>query len=246
MTGLPAEIDGGEGRPNGWRWGLCLGAVLALHLAGGWFAIHLHPTRSTPPPPALPTTVMIDLAPLPKPAPPAPPPELRKPPPPPPPPPEPMPPPLAVPPPVILPEPIPIPRKPPPEHRSHVVPPRPKPVEAPPPHAVEQPEPPRPAPPSNASVLATWQGAIEARLNALKRYPPSARARRQQGTAMLHFVLDREGHVLSAEIARSSGSDTLDGECLALIRRADPLPAPPPEKPGSRIDMTVPIQFSLQ
>ena len=62
---------------------------------------------------------------------------------------------------------------------------------------------------------------------------------------MLHFVMDADGKVLSAEIAKSSGRPLLDEEALALIRRAQPLPALPADFPTKTLDAVVPIEFSL-
>jgi protein TonB len=79
-----------------------------------------------------------------------------------------------------------------------------------------------------------------------KRYPPAARSRRQQGVAQLFFSLDRHGHVTESRVLRSSGATTLDQEALALLRRAQPFPPPPPELTGERVGVTVPIRFNLK
>jgi protein TonB len=60
------------------------------------------------------------------------------------------------------------------------------------------------------------------------------------------FTIDREGHVLSAKLARSAGSEALDDEAVAMIRRAEPLPAVPPEIPGQSVTLTVPVSFSFR
>jgi protein TonB len=93
--------------------------------------------------------------------------------------------------------------------------------------------------PSHA--VETWQGLLLARLQQAKRTVPSA----QKGIALLHFTMDRDGNVLSAEIRKSSGYALLDQETLALIRRAQPLPKPPPEVTGNPIALDVPIEFNL-
>jgi protein TonB len=103
---------------------------------------------------------------------------------------------------------------------------------------------PNPAPVSNA--VPTWQGQLLGRLQRFKRYPDHARFRREEGVTYLTFSMDRAGHVLAAAIARTSGSTALDSETLALVRRAEPLPAPPPEMPGDAITLTVPVRFSLR
>ena len=62
---------------------------------------------------------------------------------------------------------------------------------------------------------------------------------------MLHFVMDENGKVLTADIAKSSGRPVLDSEALALIQRAQPLPALPADYPTRTLDAIVPIEFSL-
>ena len=63
---------------------------------------------------------------------------------------------------------------------------------------------------------------------------------------LLSFSLDRDGHVLAHSIARSSGYADLDGEVTAMIKRAEPLPPFPASMIQPRIDLTVPIRFSLR
>jgi TonB family protein len=117
------------------------------------------------------------------------------------------------------------------------------------PHAVlAAPVTPPPSPVSKApasQAALTWQGQLLARLEQAKRYQPMAQARRQQGVVLLHFTMDREGRVLTADIPKSSGFPLLDQEALALIRRAQPLPEPPAEVGGNSIELSVPIEFFL-
>ncbi|MGS0648583.1 energy transducer TonB [Komagataeibacter melomenusus] len=103
------------------------------------------------------------------------------------------------------------------------------------------------ADPAHVSHAApTWQAALLARLEQYKRYPAQAQAGRQEGVALLHFAMDRQGHVLSAHIARSAGHSLLDEETLALLRRAQPLPVPPAEVKGDPIVLNVPVEFHLE
>jgi protein TonB len=63
---------------------------------------------------------------------------------------------------------------------------------------------------------------------------------------MLHFVMDANGHVLQADIQKSSGRAVLDNEVLAMIHRAEPLPALPADYPTRTLDAVVgPIEFGL-
>ncbi len=93
---------------------------------------------------------------------------------------------------------------------------------------------------------ATYEQILLAHLERNKRYPRAARTNRQQGLAYVRFRMNRQGRVLSAELARSSGHDLLDEEVIALVRRAQPLPPPPPSIAGEVIDLTVPVEFYLR
>ena len=93
---------------------------------------------------------------------------------------------------------------------------------------------------------ADYMSYLLAWLQKHKEYPRDARRRNQQGTALLYFEIDREGRILNAKLQQSSGYGSLDGEALALIRRAEPLPMPPPEVQGDPIRLVVPVQFFLR
>lgn len=112
----------------------------------------------------------------------------------------------------------------------------------------EAPPAPRTAAPvigGSPSVTPSWQAALLKRLQNYKRYPRAAQARGEQGVVLLHFKIDRNGRVLARRILRSSGSSDLDGEVLAMIERAQPLPAFPASMTQDELDLTVPIRFSL-
>jgi periplasmic protein TonB len=102
-----------------------------------------------------------------------------------------------------------------------------------------------PAGPTSAEIAAkqTYLSLLSAHLERFKRYPYAARKRRQTGMTYLAFTMDRQGHVLAAHIARSSGHEMLDDEVMSMIRRAEPLPPPPPEVPDN---LVVPMNFTLK
>ena len=83
-------------------------------------------------------------------------------------------------------------------------------------------------------------------LQQYKRYPSDAQSRGEEGVVQLSFTVDRSGHVLNREIARSSGHRELDNEVMSMIERAQPLPPFPVSMPQAKLDLTVPIRFSLQ
>jgi len=120
-----------------------------------------------------------------------------------------------------------------------------------PPEKVEQARPPAPFTAQRVKggaphIAPSWQSSLVRQLQRNKRYPSAAQSRNEQGVVLLNFSLDRTGHVLSRRIARSSGFADLDDEVMAMILRAQPLPAFPASMPQARIDLTVPIRFSLR
>jgi protein TonB len=116
---------------------------------------------------------------------------------------------------------------------------------------IEQAKPPAPAVPARVKGAAprvepSWQTALVRHLQQYKRYPSDAQSRGEDGVVLLSFTVDRSGHVLNREIARSSGHRELDNEVMSMIERAQPLPPFPASMPQAKLDLTVPIRFSLQ
>ena len=107
------------------------------------------------------------------------------------------------------------------------------------------PTPPAAAPTGSGEGRDSFLGRLLAQLNRFKQYPRTARQAKIEGVVMLHFVMDAQGKVISYEIAKSSGRPILDAEALALIQRAQPLPALPADFPTRTLDAIVPIEFSL-
>ena len=83
-------------------------------------------------------------------------------------------------------------------------------------------------------------------LQQFKRYPSGRRTRGEEGVVLLSFSVDRNGHVLSRQIVHSSGYPDLDDEVMAMIERAQPLPPFPASMTEPKLDLTVPIRFSLR
>ena len=98
-----------------------------------------------------------------------------------------------------------------------------------------------PMPRPTSAALASWQRLLVAQLERHKRYPPQARGK--VGEARLAFSIDRTGRVLASRIVHSSGSEALDQEALALVRRAAPFPPPPAGLPDDRLSFVVPIRY---
>jgi protein TonB len=131
-----------------------------------------------------------------------------------------------------------------------------KPADAPPaPHSSTAPKAERqasltsssaPAGATSAAALASYNQLVAAHLQRFKQYPSGAKAAGEQGTSRLSFTLGRSGQVLGSRLAGSSGHPALDGETLAMIRRAQPFPPMPPELKQASMSFSIPVQFSIR
>jgi len=110
---------------------------------------------------------------------------------------------------------------------------------APTPHLDESPE------NRAANSLSDYLRLLAMRLAEVKQYPAAAVAQHEQGEVLVGFRLDRSGHVLSWQIARSSGYDELDAEVARMVERAAPFPPLPRAWHADSASFQVPIGFSL-
>ncbi|MGH9694104.1 MAG: TonB family protein [Bryobacteraceae bacterium] len=93
-------------------------------------------------------------------------------------------------------------------------------------------------------VRATWQKQLLAHLDKHKRYPHE----RSQKSAEIYvrFTLDRMGHVLSTSIEKGSGDSAFDEAALAMVKRSDPVPPPPPLIADEGLSFTLPVIFRVK
>jgi protein TonB len=94
-------------------------------------------------------------------------------------------------------------------------------------------------------VSVRWESTVAAYIARFKHYPVTAQRRGDEGVALMRFMVDRAGNVSSVALVRSSGHADLDQEAQSWIQRAQPLPAPPPEITQSRIELVIPLRFTL-
>jgi protein TonB len=99
---------------------------------------------------------------------------------------------------------------------------------------------------ASAAAIASYNQLVAAHLQRFKQYPPGAKAAGEQGVARLSFSLGRGGQVLASRLSGSSGHAALDGETLAMVRRAQPFPAFPPDMKQASMSFNVPVQFSIR
>lgn len=90
----------------------------------------------------------------------------------------------------------------------------------------------------------TWQKELVAHFDRHKRYPAGQPAKAAE--IVVSFELDRTGHILSSSVARSSGDTAFDEAALAMLKRSDPVPVPPPLVADEGLSFTLPVIFRVK
>ena len=96
---------------------------------------------------------------------------------------------------------------------------------------------------SNELARVTWQKRLIAHLDKHKRYPSDRSMKDAEIVVVIE--LDRMGRVLSANIITGSGDASFDDAALAMMRRADPVPAPPPFVADEGLRFNLPVVFRM-
>jgi len=86
---------------------------------------------------------------------------------------------------------------------------------------------------------------LRAWLSRHKQYPMAARNQEIEGTVRLYLVIDDNGNILSQRIVESSGSPMLDEAARQMLERSQPLPRMPMSMRRNRLELVVPVVFSL-
>lgn len=89
-----------------------------------------------------------------------------------------------------------------------------------------------------------WLAGVNEWLRGHRSYPEMARRLGRQGTVLVRFTVDREGHVLDVSLVQGSGSEMLDEAAQALLHDAR-LPPFPPDMLLPQQSVTVPIRYRL-
>jgi len=86
-----------------------------------------------------------------------------------------------------------------------------------------------------------WEKKVAAHLKKFQ-VVPEGKAKGVAVTLALEF--DRMGHVLSVRVAEGSGLSAYDEAALEMVRRADPVPRPPPLVADLGLTRTLPVTFN--
>ncbi|HET7314947.1 TonB family protein [Salinisphaera sp.] len=79
-----------------------------------------------------------------------------------------------------------------------------------------------------------------------KHYPEKARREHVEGTVKLFLAVDAHGEVLEARILDASGSPMLTAATRHMLAASKPLPAMPAAAQRDRLELIIPVVFSLR
>ena len=94
-------------------------------------------------------------------------------------------------------------------------------------------------------IYQSYYGVVRSMLDSNKKYPLLSLQRRQEGTPIVEFTILQNGDVINIAIT-SSGFRLLDREAQKIVLKSAPFPPIPKSLGKNRIDLRVPINFSLQ
>lgn len=94
-------------------------------------------------------------------------------------------------------------------------------------------------------IYQSYYGIVRSMLDSNKKYPLLSLQRRQEGTPVVEFTILRNGDVTDVKVA-SSGHRLLDREAQKIVMKSAPFPPIPKSLGKDKIDLRVPINFSLQ
>jgi protein TonB len=92
-------------------------------------------------------------------------------------------------------------------------------------------------------LTKNWMKRLNAYLQLHLRYPEVKNSKAVTVTLLL--VLDRLGHVVSVSVLEGSGDAVYDEAALAMVRRSDPVPVPPPVVADNGLSFTLPVRFTV-
>jgi len=94
--------------------------------------------------------------------------------------------------------------------------------------------------------LQEWQKAVVVKISKAKTYPPQARRQKVTGEVHIRFTLDSYGHVLTAEVATSSGWPVLDQAALRTIKNIGKMPTPPSHLGQEQLSLMIPLRYRFR
>jgi TonB family protein len=100
---------------------------------------------------------------------------------------------------------------------------------------------------SIGNEIALYYAQLAQWLERYKKYPTIARRRNQQDNVTIQFVMNKQGKLLRYKLIKPSKHDSLNRATIKMLERASPMPVPPKELIGDKIELkyTIPVNFKL-
>jgi periplasmic protein TonB len=100
---------------------------------------------------------------------------------------------------------------------------------------------------SDAEIMRRYEQVISLWIKKFKLYPDEARNQGMEGETVVRIRIDRRGNIKYCALERSTGYQILDHAAIAMIKRANPVPAVPHDyPPGDQMEFLIPVNFHLK
>ncbi len=96
-----------------------------------------------------------------------------------------------------------------------------------------------------SGITSDYEAMILAILQHNKLYPRDARRRKQEGTAILEFVISSNGTLLEYQMIKSSGHKRLDDSVIKMLQASAPFPAFASGLSATLMRFQIPVSFKL-
>ncbi len=93
---------------------------------------------------------------------------------------------------------------------------------------------------------ARYREQIREKITQHKFYPARARRMRRQGTVVVAFTIQADGHFTDLKIKRQSGTPALDRAALSSIKKIKRFPAFPDNISRKQWSFEIPINYTLK
>jgi len=97
-----------------------------------------------------------------------------------------------------------------------------------------------------ADEVKDWRVSMAKKIAKKHIYPRSAISREIEGKARVKVTLGRDGSIANFEIVQPSGQSILDKAIPKMMKRLNPMPAPPASLPDEKLTFVIPITWRLQ